>query len=102
MERDSRETIGKVVLDYSRYPGEDFYCDGAIEDELLEIVKSTAPEKYSAVIREKKSWEVLYHLSVFWSDIGVIYVNFLYKFKKRKETYVLGCSFSIAAVQSFR
>lgn len=63
MERDSRETIGKVVLDYSRYPGEDFYCDGAIEDELLEIVKSTAPEKYPAVIREKKSWEVLYHLS---------------------------------------
>lgn len=63
MERDSRETIGKVVLDYSRYPGEDFYCDGAIEDELLDIVQHTAPGKYPTVIREKRSWEVLYHLS---------------------------------------
>ena len=28
------EEIGKVRLDYSKYPGEDFYCDGEVEDEL--------------------------------------------------------------------
>ena len=35
-----REQIGKVILDYSKYPGEDFYCDGAVEDELLDIVRN--------------------------------------------------------------
>ena len=35
------EKIGKVSLDLTKYPGEDFYCDGAVEDELLEIVKIT-------------------------------------------------------------
>ena len=34
------ETIGSVILDYSGYPGEDFYCDGAVEDELLQDRKS--------------------------------------------------------------
>ena len=31
------EEIGKVRLDLKHYPGEDYYCDGEIEDELLEI-----------------------------------------------------------------
>ena len=38
------ETIGKITLDLTKYPGEDFYCDGAVEDEILEIVK-----KYSTI-----------------------------------------------------
>lgn len=63
METGRMEKIGNVVLDYTRYPGEDFYCDGASEDELLSVVQSTAPERYPEVIREKCSWEVLYHLS---------------------------------------
>lgn len=63
MENGRMETIGSVVLDYSRYPGEDFYCDGASEDELLSIVQSTEPARYPEIIREKHSWEVLYHLS---------------------------------------
>ena len=33
-----QEKIGKITLDYKYYPGEDFYCDGDVEDELLEIV----------------------------------------------------------------
>ena len=57
------EKIGKVTLDYSLYPGEDFYCDGAIEDELFTIVKNHKEEEFPQIIREKKSWEVLYHLS---------------------------------------
>ena len=31
------ETIGKVTLDYSKYPGQDFYCDGEVEKEILKI-----------------------------------------------------------------
>ncbi len=57
------EEIGKIKLDYSKYPGEDFYCDGSVEDELLDIVKTVPPSGYARVIEEKSSWPVLYHLS---------------------------------------
>ncbi|MCM1188900.1 MAG: class I SAM-dependent methyltransferase [bacterium] len=57
------EEIGRVKLDYSRYSGKDFYSDGSVEDELLEIVKTHSPSEYAAVIEERKSWPVLYHLS---------------------------------------
>lgn len=57
------EEIGKVKLDYSKYPGEDLYCDGAVEDELLQIVKDLSRVEYSRVIEERKSWPILYHLS---------------------------------------
>ena len=70
------ETIGKVKLDYSKYPGEDLYCDGTVEDEILDIVKRLSPVEYAAAIEEKASWPVLYHLSplreniVDWLPIG--------------------------------
>lgn len=57
------EKIGKVTLDYSKYPGEDFYCDGAVEDELLEIVRNFSEVEYRTIIEERKSWPILYHLS---------------------------------------
>lgn len=70
------ETIGKVKLDYSKYSGEDLYCDGTVEDEILDIVKRLSPVEYAAAIEEKASWPVLYHLSplreniVDWLPIG--------------------------------
>ena len=35
MENAPQEKIGKVTLDYRFYPGEDFYSDGPVEDEML-------------------------------------------------------------------
>ena len=57
------EKIGKVTLDYSLYPGQDFYCDGTVELELLEIVGKNRPEEFERIIRERKDWPTLYHLS---------------------------------------
>ena len=57
------EKVGKIALDYSHYPGEDFYCDGDIEQELLEIAKNYPASEFPRIIEEKKSWPVLYHLS---------------------------------------
>lgn len=57
------EQIGKIKLDLTHYPGEDFYCDGQIEDELLEITKNYAEIEYQRIIEEKASWPILYHLS---------------------------------------
>lgn len=58
-----QEEIGKVKLDYSKYSGRDLYCDGAVEDELLDIVKNLSSVEYARVIEERKSWPILYHLS---------------------------------------
>ena len=57
------EKIGKITLDYSHYPGEDFYCDGDIEQELLDIAQNFSASEFPRIIEEKKSWPVLYHLS---------------------------------------
>ncbi|WP_081668189.1 SAM-dependent methyltransferase [Butyrivibrio sp. MC2013] len=63
------ERIGKVLLDYSRYSGMDLYSDGEIEDEILNIVKNNDRKDYPAIIEEKGSWPVLYHLSEMRSNI---------------------------------
>lgn len=60
---EAAETIGKVRLDYSKYPGRDLYCDGTVEDELLDIVKNNAVGEYSDIIEKRGSWPILYHLS---------------------------------------
>ena len=57
------EQVGKITLDYTYYPGEDFYCDGAIEQEILEIAKKYSPLEFPRMIEERKSWPILYHLS---------------------------------------
>ncbi len=63
MIRNMTEQIGKITLDFTHYPGQDFYCDGAIEDELLAITKEYAKVEYPRIIEERKSWPILYHLS---------------------------------------
>lgn len=57
------EEIGKIKLNLAHYPGEDFYCDGEIEDELLQITRNYSQVEYPRIIEEKKRWEILYHLS---------------------------------------
>lgn len=59
----NEEYIGKVKLNLTHYPGEDKYCDGKVEDEILEIVRNYSPVEYGRIIEERKSWPVLYHLS---------------------------------------
>ncbi len=69
MERKT-ETIGKVTLDLSRWPGEDLYSDGRVEDELLSIVRDLPPEKYEEAVRERADWPTLYHLSAVRGNIA--------------------------------
>ncbi len=57
------EYVGKVKLDLAKYPGEDFYCDGDIENDLLDIVTNHAPSEFERIIAERESWPILYHLS---------------------------------------
>ena len=57
------EQIGKVTVNYQYYEGQDFYSDGDVEDEILQIVKEHQEEEYNQIIAERKSWPILYHLS---------------------------------------
>ena len=71
----------KLNLDF--YTGADFYSDGDIEDELLEIVKST--NDYSAILANDSRWPILYHLSPIRQNI----INW-YPFKKDASCLEIG------------
>ena len=58
-----KEKIGNVLLNYEYYSGKDYYSDGDIEEELLQIVKNHNKKEFTNIIAEKKEWPVLYHLS---------------------------------------
>ncbi len=63
------EEIGKIRLDLTHYPGEDYYCDGEVEDELLQIARNYSTVEYQRIIEEKQSWPILYHLSALRENI---------------------------------
>ncbi|MCD8131350.1 MAG: class I SAM-dependent methyltransferase [Lachnospiraceae bacterium] len=63
------EQIGNVLLNLTHYSGKDIYSDGRVEDELLDIVRERPQSEYQAIIEEKKSWPILYHLSHFRENI---------------------------------
>lgn len=69
------ENIGNVTINLNNYSGKDLYSDGAVEDELLEIVKNYNEEDFSRIIHERCKWPIYYHLSelrgncVEWLDI---------------------------------
>ena len=49
------------IINLDFYKGDDLYCDGAIEDELLDIVQGTAP--LLEILKSRIDWPILYHLS---------------------------------------
>lgn len=55
--------IGNMKMNDEYYPGEDFYCDGVVEDEILEIVQNNRVEDFNRIITETKQWPIFYHLS---------------------------------------
>ena len=58
-----QETIGKIVLDETFYPGRDLYSDGSVEDVILDIVKNNPKEEYRRIVEERANWPLFYHLS---------------------------------------
>ena len=56
LEPKTKEEIGSVVVDISRYTGDDRYSDGTVEDELLSIAQRYAEAEFPRLIEEKKSW----------------------------------------------
>lgn len=71
-----QEKIGNVTLDLFWYSGRDSYTDGPVEDQLLEIARSSREEDLNRIIAERKDWSVMYHFSeirqniISWLPIG--------------------------------
>jgi hypothetical protein len=59
----------ETKLDLTYYPGEDFYSDGDIEDEMLDIAKNNPVSEFPRIIEEKRSWPIFYHFSPFRANI---------------------------------
>lgn len=58
-----KEHIGNVELNFKFYKGKDLYSDGNVEDEILNIVKNNEKCEFNEIIKNKKEWPILYHLS---------------------------------------
>ncbi len=72
-----------ATLNLEFYSGKDYYSDGDIEDELLEIVK--AHSDYTEVLANDNRWPILYHLSPIRQNI----INW-YPFKKNASCLEIG------------
>ncbi|MCL2718017.1 MAG: class I SAM-dependent methyltransferase [Lachnospiraceae bacterium] len=55
--------IGKVNLDYTHYSGSDLYTDGAVEQDILNVVMNHPPADFPEIIEKSNDWSFLYHLS---------------------------------------
>lgn len=77
------EKIGNVTMDYTFYKGSDEYCDGAIEQEILEYVKQYDDEM--EILKKDNRWPVLYHISPVRKNILE-----WYDFKKDAEVLEVG------------
>jgi SAM-dependent methyltransferase len=71
----------KLNLEF--YSGEDYYSDGDIEDELLEIVENN--HNFDEVLANDNRWPILYHLSPIRQNI----INW-YPFKKNASCLEIG------------
>lgn len=70
-------------LNLNFYTGSDFYSDGDIENELLEIVKSHT--NYEEILANDSRWPILYHLSPIRQNI----INW-YPFKENASCLEIG------------
>lgn len=58
-----KEEIHHVTLCLDDYKGSDFYCDGDVEDQILEIVKTHDETDFDNIIETSANWPIMYHLS---------------------------------------
>jgi len=73
----------EAKLNLNFYSGKDYYSDGDIEDELLEMVQKTSD--YSQILAHDSRWPILYHLSPIRQNI----INW-YPFKENASCLEIG------------
>ncbi|MBQ2938157.1 MAG: methyltransferase [Clostridia bacterium] len=79
-----RENLAmKINLDY--YKGEDLYCDGDTEKEILEYEKKYNEDNFNEIFKQDIRWPIFYHLTSLRKNI----LNW-YPFKEKAEVLEIG------------
>lgn len=73
----------KINLDY--YKGEDLYCDGDTEKEILEYEKKYNEDNFNEIFKQDIRWPIFYHLTSLRKNI----LNW-YPFKEKAEVLEIG------------
>lgn len=73
----------KMNLDY--YTGEDLYCDGSTEKDILNYEENYSEENFNEVFKKDIRWPIFYHLTPLRKNI----LNW-YPFKKDSEVLEIG------------
>lgn len=73
----------KINLDF--YKGEDLYCDGETEKDILEYEKKYQEEQFNQIFKEDIRWPIFYHMTALRKNI----INW-YPFKENSDVLEIG------------
>ncbi len=73
----------KVNFDF--YTGEDIYCDGDVEKDVIQYLKEQGEENYQEIFEKDMRWPVFYHITPIRKNI----VNW-YPFQENSEVLEIG------------
>ena len=74
-----------MKVNYDFYTGEDTYCDGEIEKDIIDYLKVYGEEGYKEIFEKDISWPVFYHITPIRKNI----LNW-YPFKKDSDVLEIG------------
>ncbi|MBR3249140.1 MAG: methyltransferase domain-containing protein [Clostridia bacterium] len=74
-----------MKVNYDFYTGEDTYCDGEIEKDIIDYLKVYGEEGYKEIFENDISWPVFYHITPIRKNI----LNW-YPFKKNSDVLEIG------------
>ena len=52
-----------MKVNYDFYTGQDTYCDGEIEKDIIKYLEEYGEENYQKIFREDIRWPVFYHIT---------------------------------------
>ena len=76
----------KPIFNLDFYKGEDLYCEGEIEDIMINLIAGSKPEDYSKVVYDNFNWSTFYHLTHIRKNI----LNW-YPFDPEGNVLEIGC-----------
>ena len=74
-----------MKVNYDFYTGQDTYCDGEVEKDIINYLKEQGEENYQEIFKKDVRWPVFYHITPIRKNI----VNW-YPFKENSEVLEIG------------
>lgn len=74
-----------MKVNYDFYTGQDTYCDGEVEKDIINYLKEQGEENYQEIFKKDIRWPVFYHITPIRKNI----INW-YPFKENSEVLEIG------------